>query len=61
MDSSDKVIVLNQFNYTHNQKKALKEIYRVLKLRGEVVLQDSNYTNLKLNLKSLSIEYVENV
>ena len=47
----DKVIVLNQFNYTHNQKKALKEIYRVLKLRGEVVLQDSNLHKFKVKLK----------
>ena len=49
----DKVIVLNQFNYTHNQKKALKEIYRVLKFRGEVILQDSNLQKLKVKLKKI--------
>lgn len=47
----DKVIVLDQFNYTNNQKKALKEIYRVLKLKGEVILQDSNLEKFKIKLK----------
>ncbi|MEF9992322.1 MAG: methyltransferase domain-containing protein [Peptostreptococcaceae bacterium] len=49
----DKVIVLNQFNYTNNQTKALKEIYRVLNSHGEVIIQDPNLEKLKVKLKCL--------
>jgi SAM-dependent methyltransferase len=47
----DKVIILNQFHYTNNQNKALKEIYRVLKLKGDVILQEPNLDKLKVKLK----------
>lgn len=50
--SFDKVIVLNHFNYTNNQQKALKEIDRVLRLKGELILEDSNLNKLKVKLKS---------
>ncbi|CEN85154.1 methyltransferase domain-containing protein [Paraclostridium sordellii] len=49
----DKVIVLNQFNYTNNQSKALKEIHRVLNSSGEVILQDPNLEKLKTKLKCI--------
>ncbi len=49
----DKVIVLNQFNYTNNQNKALDEIRRVLKLDGEVMLQEPNLNKLRVKLKYL--------
>lgn len=50
--SFDKVIVLNHFNYTNNQQKALKEIDRVLKLTGQLILEDSNLKKLKVKLKA---------
>lgn len=50
--SFDKIIVLNHFNYTNNQQKALKEIDRVLKLTGQLILEDSNLKKLKVKLKA---------
>ncbi|MGL6105243.1 class I SAM-dependent methyltransferase [Romboutsia sp.] len=48
----DKVIILDHFNNTNNCKKALREITRVLKEDGEVVLEDLNLKNLKVKLKN---------
>ncbi|MGL5329100.1 MAG: class I SAM-dependent methyltransferase [Peptostreptococcaceae bacterium] len=47
----DKVIVLDHFNHTCNCKKASNEIRRVLKLNGELILEDRNLKNLKVKLK----------
>lgn len=48
----DKVIVLDHFNNT-NCGKASKEINRVLKNNGELILEDLNLKNLKVKLKHL--------
>lgn len=48
----DKVIVLDHFNNT-NCSKASKEINRVLKNNGELILEDLNLKNLKVKLKHL--------
>lgn len=47
----DKVIILDHFNNTTSTKKASNEINRVLKERGELVLEDLNLKNLKVKLK----------
>ncbi|MEJ8554596.1 class I SAM-dependent methyltransferase [Tepidibacter sp. Z1-5] len=49
----DKVIFLNYFNCFENEKNALKEIYRVLKHKGKVIIEDKNPKNLSVKLKSL--------
>ena len=49
----DKVIVLDHFNHTCNCKKASSEIRRVLKHKGELILEDRNLKNLKVKLKYL--------
>ena len=49
----DKVIVLDHFNHTSNCKKASNEIRRVLKSKGELILEDRNLKNLKVKLKYL--------
>lgn len=51
-NSFDKVFILNHFNYTSDQQKALKEIYRVLKLKGQLILEDSDARKLKVKLKA---------
>ena len=47
----DKVIILDHLNNTNDCKEALKEISRVLREDGEVVLEDLNLKNLKVKLK----------
>lgn len=49
----DKVIILDHFNSTNNCSKASKEINRVLKNNGELILEDLNLKNLKVKLKHL--------
>lgn len=49
----DKVIILDHFNNTGNCKQASKEINRVLKHNGELILEDLNLKNLKVKLKNL--------
>ncbi|MEG1311631.1 MAG: methyltransferase domain-containing protein [Romboutsia sp.] len=49
----DKVIILDHFNNTSNCNKASKEINRVLKTNGELILEDLNLKNLKVKLKHL--------
>ena len=46
----DKVIVLDHFNHTSNCRKASSEIRRVLKKKGEVILEDRNLKNIKVKL-----------
>ncbi|MGL5715612.1 MAG: class I SAM-dependent methyltransferase [Paraclostridium sp.] len=52
-DSFDKVIILDHLNYVNNHPKALKETQRVLKLKGKLILEDSNLNNIKIKLKSI--------
>lgn len=52
-NSFDKVFILNHFNYTNNQQKALKEIERVLKVNGQLIFEDLNPKKLKVKLKAL--------
>lgn len=47
----DKVIILDHFNNYSNCTEALREITRVLKDDGEVILEDLNLKNLKVKLK----------
>ncbi|CAH2214439.1 class I SAM-dependent methyltransferase [Tepidibacter aestuarii] len=49
----DKVIFLNYFNCFENEKKALNEVYRILKHKGKVIIEDKNPKNLSIKLKSL--------
>ncbi len=49
----DKVIFLNYFNCFENEKNALSEVYRVLKHKGKVIIEDKNPKNLSVKLKSL--------
>lgn len=49
----DKVIILDHFNNSNNCSEALREICRVLKDDGEVILEDLNLKNLKVKLKNL--------
>ena len=49
----DKVIILDHFNNTNDYKRASKEINRVLKCNGELVLEDLNLKNIKVKLKNL--------
>nr|WP_243279194.1 methyltransferase domain-containing protein [Romboutsia sp. 1001713B170131_170501_G6] len=49
----DKVIILDHFNNTGNFKQASKEINRVLKIDGELILEDLNLKNIKVKLKNL--------
>lgn len=49
----NKVIVLEQFNYTSNYEKASSEISRVLKNNGELILEDLNMNNIKNKMKYL--------
>ncbi|MCT4507809.1 MAG: class I SAM-dependent methyltransferase [Tepidibacter sp.] len=48
----DKVIFLNYFNCLDNEKNALSEIYRVLKYKGKVIIENKNPKNLSIKLKS---------
>ncbi|WP_187296233.1 class I SAM-dependent methyltransferase [Tepidibacter mesophilus] len=49
----DKVIFLNYFNCFENEKNALSELYRVLKYKGKVIIENKNPKNLSVKLKSL--------
>nr|WP_317331118.1 methyltransferase domain-containing protein [uncultured Romboutsia sp.] len=49
----DKVIILDHFNHTTDCERVISEINRVLKLDGEVVLEDLNLKNIKVKLKNL--------
>ncbi len=48
----DKVIILDYFNNINNCKGATKEISRVLKKNGEVILEDLNLKNIKVKIKN---------
>ncbi|MEG0842951.1 MAG: methyltransferase domain-containing protein [Romboutsia sp.] len=52
-DYFDKVIILDHFNNINNCQKASSEINRVLKKKGDLVLEDLNLKNLKVKLKYL--------
>ena len=47
----DKIIVLDYLNHTANCKKSVKEINRVLKDGGEVIVEDLNLKDLRVKLK----------
>ncbi|SHJ84497.1 methyltransferase domain-containing protein [Tepidibacter formicigenes] len=47
----DKVIFLNYFNCFENEEKVLKEVYRVLKYKGNVIIEDKNPKNLITKFK----------
>lgn len=49
----DKVIILDKFNNINNKQKASMEINRVLKIRGELILEDLNLKNIKVKIKNL--------
>ena len=49
----DKVIILDYFNHTTDCERVIKEINRVLKIDGEVILEDLNLKNIKVKLKNL--------
>ena len=49
----DKVIILDHFNHTTDCKRVIKEINRVLKIDGEIILEDLNLKNIKVKLKNL--------
>ena len=49
----DKIIVLDCLNYTSDCIKSVKEITRVLKDNGEVVVEDLNLKDLRVKLKYL--------
>ena len=47
----DKIIILDHFNHITDCKKASLEISRVLRPKGELVLEDLNLKNIKVKLK----------
>lgn len=49
----DKVIILDYLNHSTNCIKASSEINRVLKRKGDLVVEDLNLKNLKVKLKNL--------
>ena len=49
----DKVIILDHFNHTTDSERVISEINRVLKVNGEVILEDLNLKNIKVKLKNL--------
>ena len=49
----DKVIILDYLNNTTNHQNAIKEISRVLRKDGEVILEDLNLKNIKVKLRNL--------
>ena len=48
----DKVIILDHFNHINDCERVVDEIKRVLKLNGEVILEDLNLKNIKVKLKN---------
>ncbi|MEG0051286.1 MAG: methyltransferase domain-containing protein [Terrisporobacter sp.] len=49
----DKIIILDYLNYTADCNKSVREISRVLKDNGEVIVEDLNLKDLKVKLKYL--------
>lgn len=49
----DKVIILDYLNHSTDCTKASCEINRVLKRRGDLIVEDLNLKNLKVKLKNL--------
>lgn len=47
----DKIIILDYLNYTADCNKSVKEINRVLKHNGEVIVEDLNLKDIKVKLK----------
>lgn len=47
----DKVIFLNYFNSFEDEKKVLKEVYRVLKTEGIVIIEEKNPKNLSTKFR----------
>ena len=41
-DLFDKIIFLNHFNSFENEKKVLREIYRVLKIEGKLIIEETD-------------------
>ena len=55
----DKIIVLDYLNHTANCKKSVKEINRVLKYGGEVIVEDLNLKDLRVsNIESVEIKSI---
>lgn len=47
----DKIIILDYLNHTANCNKSVREINRVLKHNGEVIVEDLNLKDLRVKLK----------
>lgn len=47
----DKIIILDYLNHTADCNKSVKEINRVLKNNGEIIVEDLNLKDLKVKLK----------
>ena len=49
----DKIIILDYFNHAIDCERVINEINRVLKIDGEVILEDLNLKNIKVKLMNL--------
>lgn len=49
----DKIIILNHFNHVHDIDKALTELYRVVRINGEVIIEEENMKSLSVKLRAL--------
>ena len=49
----DKIIILDYFNHATDCERVINEINRVLKVDGEVILEDLNLKNIKVKLMNL--------
>lgn len=47
----DKIIILDYLNHTSSCNRSVKEINRVLKHNGEVIVEDLNLKNIRVKLK----------
>ncbi|KDR93877.1 Methyltransferase domain-containing protein [Peptoclostridium litorale DSM 5388] len=49
-DLFDKIIFLNHFNSFENEKKVLREIYRVLKIDGKLIIEEKDPKSILMKL-----------
>ena len=56
----DKIIVLDYLNHTADCNKSVKEIKRVLKHNGEVIVEDLNLKDLRVKLQYLKHRIIGN-
>ena len=49
----DKIIILNYLNHINNINRALKELSRVLKTQGEIIIEEENMKSLYVKLRVL--------